>query len=98
MPADLPPTSGYTYANEFSLDEARAAGAVDVQFDPPVISYVENFLHFPVGTVVPSGFYDAVHDVWKGGDSGVIVSVVSQTDGVAAVDADGDGRRTMQQR
>ena len=92
MPADLPPTSGYTYANEFSLDEARAAGAVDVQFDPPVVSYVENFLHFPVGTVVPSGFYDAVHDIWKGGDSGVILSVVSQTDGVAAVDADGDGK------
>ena len=35
MPADLPATSGYTYAVEFSVDEAKAAGAIDVRFSSP---------------------------------------------------------------
>ena len=49
MPVALPPSSGYTYAAEFSVDEALAAGALDVQFDRPIYTYVENFLNFPVG-------------------------------------------------
>jgi hypothetical protein len=55
MPGELPVASGYTYATEFSLDEARDAGATRVEFDPPVVSYVENFLSFPAGTSVPAG-------------------------------------------
>jgi hypothetical protein len=31
MPGELPPTSGYTYAVEFSIDEASAAGAMDCE-------------------------------------------------------------------
>ena len=42
MPAELPPTSGYTYAAEFSADEALAAGATDVQFDQPLYFYPED--------------------------------------------------------
>jgi hypothetical protein len=55
MPAELPPNSAYTYAVEFSADEATAAGAEDVWFDPPIPSYNENFLDFPVGASVPMG-------------------------------------------
>ena len=55
MPAPLPPTSGYTYALELTADEALAAGATHVTFDPPLAFYVENFLDFPVGEVVPAG-------------------------------------------
>ena len=38
MPALLPPLSAYTYAVEFSVDEAQAAGATTVQFSQPVVS------------------------------------------------------------
>lgn len=36
MPAELPPTSGYTYAAELSVDEAIEAGATSVLFNRPV--------------------------------------------------------------
>ena len=55
MPAALPPTSGYTYAVELSADEAIAAGATSVTFNQPLPFYVENFLGFPVGSLVPIG-------------------------------------------
>ena len=60
MPANLPGLSGYTYCVELSVDEAIAAGAVGVIFSQPVVTYVENFLKFPVGTDVPVGIYDRV--------------------------------------
>ena len=50
MPGELPPTSGYTYAVELSVDEAVEAGATEVRFDEPVITYVENFLDFPAAS------------------------------------------------
>ena len=64
MPALLPPTSGYTYAVEYSIDEAVAAGAEDVRFNKPVISYIENFLNFPVGGIVPVGYYYPKEGTW----------------------------------
>ena len=64
MPGELPPTSAYTYAAEFSVDEALTAGATSVIFSQPVISYVENFLGFQVGWDVPTGFYDRVRGNW----------------------------------
>lgn len=57
MPGTLPPSSGYTYAADYSVDEAVAAGAVTVTFSQPVNNYVENFLGFPVGIAVPTGYY-----------------------------------------
>jgi PKD repeat protein len=51
MPAELPANSGYTYAVEFTVDEAIAAGAQRVRFSRPLIHYAENFLNFPVGTI-----------------------------------------------
>ncbi len=60
MPAALPPTSGYTYAVELSADEAVEAGATDVRFDTPVVTYVDDFLGFPAGGDVPIGYYDRV--------------------------------------
>ena len=54
----LPPASAYTFAAEYSADEAIAAGASSVTFSQPMPTYLENFLSFPVGTTVPSGYYD----------------------------------------
>ena len=64
MPAELPPTSGYTYAAELAIDEADAAGADSVELTAAsasvhaALNYVENFIGAPVGTDVPTGAYD----------------------------------------
>ena len=90
MPGDLPPQTGYTYAAEFSIDEARAAGATGVEFNKPVVAYLENFLGYLVGQAVPNGFYDPQVGQWKADRSGRIVKVLAVTDGKAALDLDGD--------
>ncbi|MBI4584689.1 MAG: PKD domain-containing protein [Planctomycetes bacterium] len=91
MPGDLPPTSAYTYAVELAVDEAMAAGAVDVRFSTPLPFYVENFLGFPVGTTVPLGSYDRTRGVWIPAESGKVIGVLSVTGGLADLDIDGDG-------
>lgn len=91
MPAPLPPTTGYTYAVELSADEAVAAGARQVEFDRPVIHYVENFLDFPVGGIVPSGFYDRFLAAWIPAPNGRIVRILSGHDGLADLDLNGSG-------
>ena len=91
MPGTLPPTSGYTYAVGFTVDEAEQAAATSVQFSQPVYGYVENFLGFPVGTVVPSGYYDRTQAAWIPLDNGKIIGVVSITNGSANIDVNGDG-------
>jgi hypothetical protein len=64
MPGPLPPTSGYTYAVDLTVDEALAAGATRVDFSQPVPFYVENFRNFPVGTQVPTAYYDRARTAW----------------------------------
>ncbi|MGZ5445925.1 MAG: NHL domain-containing protein [Thermoanaerobaculia bacterium] len=91
MPAPLPPTSGYTYCVEMSVDEAMAVSADHVQFSNPVIFYVDNFLAFPVGTVVPVGYYDRKRAVWVPSDSGKVVKVLSVSGTQAELDLDGNG-------
>jgi RHS repeat-associated protein len=89
MPGALPTASAYTYAAEFSIDEAVAAGADTVTFSAPVIDYTENFLHFPVGTPVPTGYYDRDKHAWVAAKDGRVVKVLSVTDGVATLDVTG---------
>ena len=88
MPALLPPTSGYTYCAEISVD-----GAQRVKFSKPVVMWVDNFVGFEVGDVVPVGYYDRDRGVWVPSDNGVVVQLLdTDADGlVDALDADGDG-------
>jgi len=89
MPAILPPNSGYTYCAELNVD-----GAPRVRFDKPVITWVDNFLGFNVGEIVPVGYYDRDKGMWVASDNGVVVRLLdTDTDGVVdALDADGDGQ------
>jgi hypothetical protein len=48
MPAILPPNSAYTFCTELTVD-----GAPRVRFQKPIVMWVENFLGFPTGSVVP---------------------------------------------
>ncbi len=92
MPGDLPGTSGYTYAAEYSLDEAVAANATDVRFNQAVVQYNENFLNFPAGTVIPSGSYDRQRGQWIPSESGRVVKILSVTSGAADLDVNGAGQ------
>lgn len=92
MPADLPKTSSYTYAAEFSVDEATQAGAAGVDFDQPVASYTDNFVGFPVGDVVPSGWYNRAKAAWEPSANGRVVKVLSEDGGIAQLDVLGKGQ------
>jgi hypothetical protein len=93
MPGPLPPTSGYTYAVELSVDEAIAAGAKRVGFTQPLPVYVDNFLDFPVGGVVPSGWYDREKGAWIPSDNGRIIKILGvDAQGLAQLDTEGSGQ------
>ncbi len=85
MPGDLPPTSGYTYAVEYSVDQALAVGAKSVTFSQPLFHYVENFLGFPVGMIVPTGYYDHSKGLWLPSDNGRVVKIASISGGLATL-------------
>ncbi|MBI4454589.1 MAG: SMP-30/gluconolactonase/LRE family protein [Acidobacteria bacterium] len=91
MPAALPPTSAYTYAVEFSVDQADALAATDVRFSKPVWFYLENFLKFPVGGIVPAGYYDRVKATWVPSDNGRVIKILDVGGGLASLDVDGSG-------
>ena len=92
MPGDLPPTSTYTYAVELGADEAVAkVDGRDVVFNQPVIYYVENFMHVPVGQIVPVGYYDPARSAWIGAPNGRVIKILGITQGMADIDGDGDG-------
>lgn len=91
MPAPLPATSAYTYAVDFSVDEAVEAGADEVDFSKPVVSYNENFLGFAVGESVPNGAYDEKRHAWVADQSGRVVKILSESNGLAQLDVTGSG-------
>ena len=69
-------------------------GAERVKFAKPVVMWVDNFLGFPVGGVVPVGYYDRDRGLWVPADNGRVVRLLDRDgDGVVdALDADGDGQ------
>jgi len=98
MPGTLPPASGYTYAVELSVDEAIQAGASKVEFNQALPVYVDNFLNFPVGEVVPSGWYDAETAKWIPSDNGMIVKILAlDSDGKAMLDVEGNDQIATQE-
>jgi RHS repeat-associated protein/uncharacterized repeat protein (TIGR01451 family) len=91
MPGALPPRTAYTYCVELSADEAVAAGALKVSFSKPVIHYLENFITFPAGSIVPLGWYDRSIGTWVPADNGIVVKIIDIVSGRAYLDVTGDG-------
>jgi hypothetical protein len=93
MPAELPPSSGYTYAIDITPDEAQGIKVQgrDTILSAPVSFYVDNFLRFPTGTSVPTGYYDETAAVWKAVDNGLVIDIVGETGWLAEIDTSGDG-------
>ncbi len=83
MPAPLPQSTGYTYATEFSVDQAVAAGADKITFDPPAISYLDNFLGFEPGTAVPAGTFDKQTGAWMPEEDGIVLKIIGQDGNLA---------------
>lgn len=98
MPAELPETTGYTYAVELSIDEAVAVGAEKVEFSQPVFHYVDNFLGFPVGGIVPTGWYDRERGAWIPSDNGRVIRILGVASGLAQVDVDGTGQAASEEQ
>ncbi|MEM1032019.1 MAG: RHS repeat-associated core domain-containing protein [Myxococcota bacterium] len=90
MPAALPTNSAYTYAIEISADEAQAIGADSVEFiNQPAVLLVDNFYRYPVGSLVPLGYYDRSTARWEAAPDGLIFQVLSIDGGLAALSIDG---------
>lgn len=83
MPGALPLSVGYTWAADFSADEARALGARHLRFDRPVYAYTSNFIGAPVGTAVPAGWYDFERTAWIGADNGRVIEILGIENGRA---------------
>ena len=89
MPAPLPLNSGFTFCADLSVD-----GAERVQFENPVVVWVENFIGFDVGTAAPVGYFDKDKGQWLPEKNGSVVQLLDvDSDGVVdALDASGDGQ------
>ncbi|MEZ4287763.1 MAG: hypothetical protein R3A47_06380 [Polyangiales bacterium] len=90
MPGLMPEQIAYNYAAEFSVDEATNMGADHVEFSQPVYFYLENFIDAPVGTAVPTGYYDRNEGRWVASEDGVVIKVLSVSGGLAMLDTTGD--------
>jgi len=88
MPSTLPPHSAFTYCAELSVD-----GVERIEFEQPVVTWVNNFLGFDVGTIVPVGFYNRDKGAWVPSKNGVVVRLLDANgDGIAdGLDSTGDG-------
>ncbi len=91
MPAELPAFTNYNYAIEYFVDEAAERRAVSVEFNQPVIGYVDNFLEWPVGAAIPVGAYDRLRRVWEPKDNGSVIQILSEAGGIAELDVVGNG-------
>jgi len=91
MPAELPPSTGYTYAVEITADEAIAVNAKSIEFDAPVYYYVDNFIGFPVGAAVPCGYYNYEEAKWQASPDGRVLGILDIQGGFAVLDVNGSG-------
>ncbi len=103
MPAELPPGTGYTYCTELSVD-----GVENITFNKPVYFYLENFLNFPVGGIVPTGYYsrngnnsgsscnESQVPAWIPSENGRIVKVLSIENNTSVLDVRGNGTPSTQ--
>lgn len=100
MPADLPKESNFTYCS--ALEIVGVGDQESVLFDNPVVMYVDNFLNFPVGEIVPIGYFTGKITEWEASENGIVVKLLDASgdglvDGVdytgddIADDIDGDG-------
>jgi len=91
MPGELPSETAFTYAAD--LHVAGVYYSDSVVFDNDVVMFVDNFLGFEVGEIVPIGSFDRLGNEWVASSNGVVVQALDQSgDGnIDGVDYTGDG-------
>src|SRR5690554_4472733 len=62
MPGELPPEVAFTFAND--LHVAGVHYSDTVVFDSNVVMFIDNFLGFDVGEIVPIGYFDRLGNEW----------------------------------
>jgi RHS repeat-associated protein len=106
MPAALPPGSAYSYCVDYSLDETDSVAAavgensLKTRFTKPVLGYVKNFLHLPVGSAMPNGFYDSKVGQWMADTDATVIKILgfSAFGDTARLDTYGNGLASSQFR
>jgi YD repeat-containing protein len=63
-----------------------------VEFNQPIYNYLDNFINFPVGMKVPTGYYDRQKAAWVPSNNGQVIKVLGITGGLATLDLNGDGQ------
>ncbi|OUR89322.1 hypothetical protein A9Q81_21925 [Gammaproteobacteria bacterium 42_54_T18] len=91
MPGDLPSSSAYTYAAEFSIDEAITGPGESIVFSQPLPIYLDNFIGIPTGGAVPAGWYDSERSAWIASENGRVIEILTIENGKASVDLVGEG-------
>jgi RHS repeat-associated protein len=83
MPGELPSEVAFTFANE--LHAAGVHYNDTVVFDNDVVMFIDNFLGFDVGEIVPIGYFDHLDNQWAASSNGVVVQLLD-TNGDGIVD------------
>jgi|GEM_PF-818862 len=92
MPGELPRETAFTWASDLHVDGTHYTDSV--HFDGDVVMFVDNFLNFDVGEIVPIGYFDRRISEWVASSNGVVVELLdSDSDGVVdGLDYTGDGQ------
>ncbi|MFA5832146.1 MAG: RHS repeat-associated core domain-containing protein [Bacteroidota bacterium] len=96
LPGTLPPTSALGYGVELTSDEAVNGNAKSVFFDKPFALYVNNFLTLPIGSKVPTAYFDSSKGIWTPINDGRAVKIISISSGLANLDVTGSGSISAQ--
>jgi len=86
MPANLPAFNAYNLCFSFELLEASAQGATRIEFNPPLIHYVDNFQQLEPGFEIATGSYDPVLARWEAEDNSLVVRILQEQGGLAVLD------------
>jgi len=92
MPANLPERSAYTFAADYTLDEAQSLGAERVEFSQAIPIYLDNYLNFPPGTAIPVGFLNPKTGYWEPMNDGIVAKILNVDESGQAVLDLGTGR------
>ena len=91
MPGELPLETAFTWASDLHVDGTHYTDSVHYNAD--VVLYLDNFLGFPVGEIVPVGYFDRTISKWIASPNGVVVRLLDTNgDGIVdGVDYNDDG-------
>ncbi len=91
MPGPLPDNSVFTYCTELHVEGTQYNDTVI--FNNDVVMFVDNFLGFEVGEIIPIGYFDMVESNWQASANGVVVRLLDDNnDGtVDGIDHNDDG-------